>query len=477
MISPYQIIVITADEGSAELISQRFANDAKIKAKAITERKLHDSLDALSQSDCHALVLTDALSGEWESAREILTGGRNVPVLTIPELKANDSTLGIDVVTLLESRFAELAERLNLAKSLQQREADIIRVIQKSADSIFVFDDDGRILFMNPAARAFFSGNLDTGAEFGYPLVDGETTEIDIVGIHGKRSVADMRVTSIEWNNRPCCLAILHDVTERKIAEETLEQMVQERTKELEAANAQLTQMYRISERAVQLRSQFIANVSHEIRTPLGGIVSGAELLCGVVESEESKELASVIFSSGKRLLDLVNEILDFAKIERGEMRLNETDFSVQELVNELLAQMQPMAEQKELRLLSNLSPKLEKRYLGDCGKIRQILLNLVHNSLKFTHDGGVMVTVLPGENLELVFIVRDTGIGIETRDLPLIFQPFVQGKSGTKEGGGTGLGLSICSQLAKCLNGSISCQSGTGDGSTFTLRIPLRRP
>lgn len=482
MIAPYKVIVITPDEGSAELISQKLSSNPKIKAEAVSEKKLNGGKEGLGLDGYHAVVLTGSVSKHWESKKHLLTGGRNIPVLTITdfmgEAEGNGSAeTGADLLRALESRFSDLEERLDLASALQQKDCDLIRIIEKSADSILVFDDVGIVKFMNPAASKLFDGLLSVGDEFAYPLVNGETTELDLIAADGKRYVAEMRVTSIEWADSTCCLAMLRDITERKLTEETLENMVAKRTSELEAANAQLSQMYRVSERAVQLRSQFIANVSHEIRTPLSGIVSGAELLCESPDLAAAKELGCVIFESGKRLLGLVNEILDFAKIERGDVQLSEVEFSISVLINELIAQMQPMADQKELRLLTSLSPKLEKKYVGDLGKLRQILLNLIHNALKFTQDGGVIVTIQPGEKQEVLFIVRDTGFGIDERDLPLIFQPFVQGRGTVSKGlGGTGLGLSICNQLAKALNGSISCQSEPKEGSTFTLRVPLRR-
>ena len=474
MIAPIKVIVITVDEGSASLVSQSLSNDPSIEANAISEERLNALDGTFSLTGYDAVVLLGSSVAEHcEKKMEQLDS--TVPILKFSETFSHSD--GAEIKKALEIRIAELTERLNLASALAQKDSDLIGIIETSADSILVFDNDGIVKFINPAAKKLFRNLLVVGDEFAYPIVNGETTELDLIAADGKRYVAEMRVTAIEWDNQSCCLAMLRDITERKLTEETLENMVAERTKELEAANAQLSQMYRVSERAVQLRSQFIANVSHEIRTPLSGIVSGAELLCESPDLVSAKELGCVIFESGKRLLDLVNEILDFAKIERGDVQLTEVEFSISGFVNELVAQMQSMADQKELRLLTSLSPKLDKKVVGDVGKIRQIMLNVVHNALKFTNDGGVIITVQPGERQEVLFIVRDTGSGIESRDLPLIFQPFVQGTGAASKGlGGTGLGLSICSQLAKAMNGSIICQSQVGEGSTFTLRLPLRR-
>lgn len=472
VISPYKVIVVTADDSSAEFISKSFSENPRIKAEAVSKEELLSKGNNFVLDKYDAIVFTDTAKACLAHENETLLKS-SLPTVTVRESLLDH---GDGLITDFEDFLLELAERLNLKNALRQKDKDMVRIIEKSADSILVSDEDGKVVFMNPAAKAMFGGSLSFGDDFGYPVVRGETTEIDLIGTGGIRYVAEMRATSIEWSGKPCRLAILRDVTERKITEEALERMVLDRTADLEAANAQLTQMYRISERAVHLRSQFIANVSHEIRTPLSGIVSGAELLCESEDLESARELGKVMFDSARRLLSLVNEILDFAKIERGDTHLNENKFDVKLLVGQLITEMQAMADQRELRLLANLSPKLESAYIGDSGKLHQILLNLLHNALKFTKDGGVIVSAQPGEKQEVIFSVRDTGSGIEERDLPLIFQPFVQGSiySG-RDNGGTGLGLSICSQLAKSLGGSISCQSKVGEGSTFTLRIPLK--
>jgi PAS domain-containing protein len=170
-------------------------------------------------------------------------------------------------ITNSGDKLAEVADSLGIAKHLQQRDEDMRRIIDASADSVLICDADGTILFLNPAAKKAFK-RCEIGDHFGYPVVDGETVEVDLFCDANKRRVAEMRVVAIKWNQAEACLATLRDVTERIQAEELLESKVRDRTKDLEAANAQLRHMYRIADQAVRLRSNFIANVSHEIRTP-----------------------------------------------------------------------------------------------------------------------------------------------------------------------------------------------------------------
>lgn len=476
MNSQYKVIVVTADARNAQLIQDRFASTSNIEADVITVDQLNNKSVELENKNYHAVLLSTALDGNWERTRDLLTGGKNIPVLKITEpTEHKDSVLSI--IENLESRVNDLAERQKLSKALRQRDGEVRNIIEKCADCILVIDEDGKLLYTNPAANEFFENQLELGEDFGYPAVSGDITEIDLLNRAGKRSVSEMRVTEIAWNGKPACLAILRDITERKLNEEMLEGRVEERTAALEAVTTQLLKMYRVSEQAVQMRSQFIANVSHEIRTPLSGIVSGAELLCQNPDAETTEELAPMIFKSAKNLLALVNEILDFAKIERGEFTITDSRFSVIEMLNDIKTQMAPLAEQKNLDLLLDLSPLLQPTYTGDQVKIRQILTNLVHNALKFTEKGTVTIKAVPYDDLFLQFAISDSGIGIDESELNIIFQPFVQGGKATgRQPGGTGLGLSICNQLAKALNGSLTCQSEYGKGSTFILRLPIKK-
>ncbi len=476
MNSPYKVIVVTADARNARLIRDRLSATANILADVITEEQLHNGSLNLDSNSYNAVILSTAIGEQWELRKDLLTGGKNIPVLKITESTESKESV-LNIIETLETRVSDLAERQNLSKALRQRDGEVRNIIEKCTDCILVIDEDGKLLYMNPAATAFFQNKLELNEDFGYPAVSGDITEIDLLNLKGDRSIAEMRVTEIQWSGKPACLAILRDVTERKLNEEMLERKVEERTSALEAVTTQLLKMYRVSEQAVQMRSQFIANVSHEIRTPLSGIVSGAELLCQAPDTQTTEELAPMIFKSAKNLLALVNEILDFAKIERGEFTISDNKFSVSEMLNDVKTQMAPLAEQKNLQLDLELSPALEPLYTGDQVKVRQILTNLIHNALKFTEKGNVTIKAVPYDDMFLQFSISDSGIGIEESELNLIFQPFVQGGKATgRQPGGTGLGLSICSQLAKALNGSLTCQSEYGKGSTFILRIPIKK-
>ncbi len=230
------------------------------------------------------------------------------------------------------------------------------------------------------------------------------------------------------------------------------------------------------------LKSQFVANVSHEIRTPLSGMLGICELLSVSKTVSDTKELSALIFEAGRNLMTLINDLLDFSKLESGKFTLLEEEFSVELLLHDVTAVMRSLAEQRDLKLGVELDRSLEGSFIGDSYRIRQVLLNLVNNAIKFTKKGEVIVSAKAinndGNMSDVRFEVRDTGIGISPEQLSQLFQPYIQadGSLTTKDYGGTGLGLSISKKLAELMHGSMGCESEKGKGSVFWFDVPLRR-
>jgi len=260
-----------------------------------------------------------------------------------------------------------------------------------------------------------------------------------------------------------------------------LEKMVEERTRELAQANKELeasSQRANIlaaeAESANRAKSEFLANMSHEIRTPLNGIIGMGEFLLDSSLEAKDMERVKVILSSATALLDLLNDILDLSKIEAKRLDIRKEPFDFQELINGVVQLFAPRAFSKGLMLYSRFAPSLPTRYIGDAGRIRQILTNLVGNAVKFTDHGHVYVEV--GRKDDFLRIqVRDTGIGISQKDLPKIFDKFVQADFSPSSGkGGTGLGLTITRMLVELMEGSIHVESESGKGSTFTVLLKL---
>ena len=227
---------------------------------------------------------------------------------------------------------------------------------------------------------------------------------------------------------------------------------------------------------ANRAKSDFLANISHEIRTPLNGVLGMAQAIAADELPQRQRARLEVISQSGAALLTILNDLLDLSKIEAGRMDLEQVDFDLAELARGVRAAFEPLIEQKGLYLTIDIAPGAAGCYRGDPTRVRQILDNLISNAIKFTQNGGVTVQISrPAEVVR--FVVQDTGIGMSAEAAARIFSKFEQADiSTTRRFGGTGLGLSICKQLSAAMGGDITVWSETGQGSAFTVTLPLSR-
>ena len=229
---------------------------------------------------------------------------------------------------------------------------------------------------------------------------------------------------------------------------------------------------------ADRAKSEFLANMSHEIRTPMNGIMGMTQLLANCQLGPREREFVKTIDRSGQALLTIINDILDFSKIEAGHIELDHSPFLLRESLEDVTSLLSTAATDTGIDLLLRIDPDLPETYIGDVGRVRQILTNLVGNALKFTHEGHVLINVtgvVTDQIAKLNIAVSDTGIGIEEDQLSQVFEKFNQADgSTTREYEGTGLGLTIATNLASLMNGGITAESEVGKGSTFTIEIEL---
>lgn len=286
-------------------------------------------------------------------------------------------------------------------------------------------------------------------------LVLGSTTEYEQI----QREILDNSIPqlAVAMNNA------LNDEATRRLSLE-----IAQRNEELNAKNAELEEAYRV-------KSDFLASMSHELRTPLNSIIGFSQVLLsesGDPLTEEQRIAIEKVLKNGKHLLQLINDILDLSKIEAGRMTVNIESEEIQSIISNSVLTIEPMLKQKGLQLTTEITSKV-KVLQTDIVKVKQILMNLLSNAVKFTEKGGITIRVYDKDSM-VAFAVQDTGIGIEKKNLELIFKEFQQvDSSSTRKYQGTGLGLAIARRLARMLGGDLVAESVVGQGTTFTLTLP----
>lgn len=483
-----RVLLVDPDAGDAERLAEAFIRHADGYCRIDHAPDLGSALAKLRQSRPDVVLLDLDLpdGGGLDAVPALRRQAPDTPVIVLGRLGDEDrawQATGIGAEAMLprdrltpallvrsvnhaveqHRRHRSLARQ---AHELEQTRNRFLSLVVDNADAIVALDRAGIIRFVNPAAEQLLRTPASEllGQMFGVPVESIETTEVELGHQKDHGHIAEIRVMRTLWDGERAFIVTMRDITERKrneialrIAKQTAEQ-----------ANA--------------MKTQFLANMSHELRTPLNCIIGFSELMlteiCGPIQPPRYHGYLEDVHSGATHLLTLINDLLDLAKAESGNLDLVTAPFDLAALAQSVVVLMAVQASQKTLRLAASARPK--SVWLdGDARLVKQILLNLVSNAVKFTPDGGkVSIGVDRNRQGETRIIVQDTGIGIASEQIPRAFAAFVQIENAYKrmDNTGTGLGLALTKKFVELHEGKIRIDSEHKHGTTITVTFPAAR-
>jgi len=425
-------------------------------------------------------IRDEALRGHTVTGLEVQVTGRDgsvheMSMSTAPVRDAHGQITGVMFV------YADITARKTAEREAKEQRDFALQIMNTMGQGLAVTDAAGKFAYVNPA-YAKMLGRAPSDL-IGHSLDDFTAPDDAELVRHavaeqqaGRAAKFEARMRGADGgeiyvmnNNVPRwrdgavtgAITVATDLTERKRTEDAL---AEARDQALEAS---------------RLKSEFLATMSHEIRTPMNGIIGMMELLLDTDLDEEQREYGTVVDDSAHALLEIINDILDFSKIEADKLVLESVDFDPVAIVEGAADLMAARARDKKLSLMTSIDPTIPALVRGDPGRVRQVLLNLLGNAVKFTETGDITVTAsveaVGNTTTTVRFEVTDTGIGLSDVARKRLFQPFVQADgSTTRKYGGTGLGLAICKRLIEMMGGSVGVESVEGEGSTFWFRVPF---
>jgi two-component system sensor histidine kinase/response regulator len=367
---------------------------------------------------------------------------------------------------------------------LKQVSEGFTGIVDDSIDGIMVLDEDGTILYANNTVRIYFGNDDIVNQKFDREIGTSDTQEIDIYRLDWGIGTALVNIKEITWQGKAARLAVMRDITDYKRKEEKLEMV----NLDLQKANDIITTIMKDlktardeAQAATTSKSEFLAKMSHEIRTPLNMIISSTRLLQETSLHQDQRKYLDMIYYSSDALLSLIEDILDLSKIEANKLQLEHIEYDLWQTVERTVDIFSINAYKKGLELSVLIHDDVPQFVKGDPFRLRQVLINLIGNALKFTVTGEIIVIIelfsISDESVSLRFEVKDTGIGISSENKQKLFQLFSQlEQTRTSKFAGTGLGLSITKHLVELMGGQVKVESQQGVGSTFWFTIQLDR-
>ena len=404
-----------------------------------------------------------------------------IGMIIFTEVNVNEALFILGTLILSAGMlFAIVKAKAVFQRSMNLRQEILGALLDKTETAVFLTDFYGDIYECNSRAEELFQTNIENvkGMNFSEFRVKELTIEEDSKGVE---DLLENRF----WNNEielktvhgNCFYALVSITLIKRSNYEYLVYRITDRTSDIAQKN-QLIQAKESAEKAVKVKSEFLATMSHEIRTPMNGVLGMTQLLDDTTLNDEQKGFVDVIRQSGKNLLVIINDILDLSKLESNKLILESREFNIHQSVHNSTSVLITKAQSKGLDLQVHIEKNVPKFVIGDSTRLEQILINLLSNAVKFTASGSVWLKVQLIDNTRstlLQFSIKDSGIGIPKYKIKDLFESFAQlDSSTTRKYGGTGLGLAICKKLCDLMNGTISVKSQEDEGSTFYVHIPF---
>lgn len=396
-----------------------------------------------------------------------------------PLIRASLAGIGVAALLIFFGGVVLVGVNRPFLDQLEARERSFDAILENAADGIFTVDSKGTILFFNPKSESIFGYNAEEirgrnisclfddvserEVQAGLSHLHGELREQVGRRKNGQSFPIEVGVNPMSTGEEGTYVGIARDITDRKRAEA----MMQQAQHQAEAASQKAVA-------ASHAKSDFLSHMSHELRTPLNGILGYAQILQRdkTLKGPQTERVAAIV-RCGEHLLALINDVLDLSKIEAGRLEVDPVPTDLHELIQSVAEIVRPRAMSKKIAFDVRSNDDVPRFIVVDPAKLRQILINLAGNAIKFTDQGSVAIQLEQVETDRLRLDVIDTGIGIDEAEQRVIFDAFKQVEAG-KHAGGTGLGLSICKRLSEAMGGQINVQSKPGQGSTFRLELPL---
>lgn len=368
--------------------------------------------------------------------------------------------------------------------------------VEVAADEVFWMRPDSKIIYVNKSAceRLGYTREelLNMYVWDWDPLFDQEkwiaffkqfceTREVFIETYHRTKSgevfPVEIQAHYYEHEGVPILMAFVKDITERKEKQKQLDEYQKNLELQVKERTVELQEALQKAESAAKVKNNFLSNMSHEIRTPLNGILGSLQIINEIECEKDKSELLKAAVSCSKALLSIVNDVLDVSKLEAGKISIHSKPVNLKDTLNDILNLMASQAHEKGLKLNKSFNFPKDVEYNLDSTRLRQVLTNLIHNAIKFTQNGKVVLKaeLIGGKNKKLFIAVEDTGEGIRKKDLPKLFHAFSQvGNSHSNETKGTGLGLKICYEIVSLMGGEVKVESKFGKGTVFSFHIPV---